>query len=100
MNPEERWHNDVFGGYAAEKMWMSMDVIFEGCGEMCRQLEIALIRSLREVPGCNNVNPGGEGIQKGSRQHCYAYYVLAPCGDGISLERAYVQRMHHKKIKG
>jgi len=96
MDPNERWRNDEFGGYAAERMWMCLDIIFSGPAESRRQLEIQLIRAVRRVPGCYNVKPGGEGMQRGSLLPCFAYFALAPCGDGVSPEVAYELRVRER----
>lgn len=98
MSPKDRWENTDYGGYAAEKIWMAMDLIYHGPGESCRQLEIQLINSLKSIPGCCNIKPGGEGVQRGSTHPCFTYFVLSPCGEGVGLEKAYALRMQAKQM--
>ena len=95
FDPEHRWNNDEFG-YRTEQMWMFMHVMYAGLDQNCRSLEIALIQKLKNIPGCYNERPGGEGVSStsssGSTCHCYA--VFAPAGDGVSVHTSWRHRQN------
>ena len=87
-DPVHRWSNPEFG-YDTEGQWMFMDVMHAGPAQEMRQLEIDLIHRLRQVPGCHNHSPGGEGISASgsstSSLQCHCYTVFAPAGSGVGL---------------
>ena len=91
-NPSERYRCREIG-YVKEKIWLGMDLLFEGPAELCRQLEKTLLRSCQQIPGCYNIRPGGEGVAAGSMHRCFCYIVFAPVGDGIPLYRARALRI-------
>jgi hypothetical protein len=93
FDPEHRWCNREFG-YLQERMWHFMDLLFVGCAQKCRRLEIALIAETRSIAGCQNEAPGGEGVAAGSEvaDPCYCYVVVAAAGHGLGLGRAFDMR--------
>ena len=93
FDPEHRWGNREFG-YLQERMWHFMDLLFVGCAQKCRRLEIALIAETRSIAGCQNEAPGGEGVAAGSEvaDPCYCYVVVAAAGHGLGLRRAFDMR--------
>ena len=94
FDPEHRWRNKAFG-YLQERMWQFMDLLFVGSPQQCRCLEIALIAATRNVAGCQNEAPGGEGVAAWSEcaDLCYCYVVVAPAGRGLGLRRAFDLRV-------
>ena len=78
--------------YHTEKVWLAMDLAFQAPAEMCRRLEIELIKALKSTPGCYNIKPGGEGVSTGADYKRFVYFVIAPCGEGISLREAHRRR--------
>ncbi len=91
-DPAHRFFNRDFG-YCRDQMWMHMDLVFKGSAEECRQLEMSLISQLSSLGGCYNDKPGGEGVQAGASHECYTYFIMAPCGEGLSLRSAFLMRM-------
>ena len=91
-NPAHRWRNNDFGGYVHEQMWMFMDVMHSGSADECRSLEKDLIRSVRNLRGCYNASPGGEGVSSSTPGTCYCYAVYAPAGSGVGVHAAWRQR--------
>ena len=93
-DPAHRWGNSDFG-YQTEQIWSFMDVSHRGPVAECRALEIALLSRLRNIPGCYNHKPGGEGISENSAtssSECYCYSVFAPAGHGRSLHAEWQER--------
>ena len=93
-DPDHRWRNKDFG-YAPEQIWTFMDVLHRGRVAECRALEIDLIARLRDVPGCYNDKPGGEGISANSATcsaECHCYAVFAPAGSGLGVHAEWRKR--------
>ena len=70
---------------------------FFGTGAVCRLLEIALIGALRDMPGCYNIKPGGEGISVESADKCYTYFVVSPVDYATELQLATIRRKRGDK---
>ena len=88
LDPRHRW-----AMYQKEEMWLCMEVMHEGNPEECRQLEMELISKLRNIPGCYNLAPGGEGISAGCAEGvCFCYAVYATAGDGVGVHQAWLAR--------
>ena len=87
-DPEHRFWNTEFG-YHKEKMWHFMEVTWKGPANEIRDLEIQLIAGLSCLSGCYNQSPGGEGVSAKSTHTCYQYFVVAPCGSGVGLRKAW-----------
>ena len=76
-SPEARWDNPVYGykNVLYEK-WMGMKVIFAAREALPAGLvESSLIQHFLSVPGCRNVNPGGEGVDPRSAGPFFTYVV-------------------------
>ena len=89
-DPHHRFFNREFG-YLHERVWHFMDVVWRAPANECREMEIALIAQTREIPGCRNIKPGGEGVRADREYECFVYFVLAGAGDG-NLYRACDER--------
>ena len=97
-DPAHRFWNGDFG-YHGEKVWHFMEVMWRAPACDCRELEIELIAYLRGLPGCRNERPGGEGVRPDRDHTCFVYMVVAACGNGISLERAWAERRAESIIR-
>ena len=76
-SPVARWSNAVYG-YAHDKYdkWSGMKVLFAHADGLAAGLvEAALIQYFTSVPGCRNVNPGGEGIDQKCPGPYFTYVV-------------------------
>jgi len=91
-DPQDRYENAEFG-YQHESVWLCMDVVWKGPANQCRELEIRLIRSLQQLPGCYNQRPGGDGVAPHRDHTCFCYMVLAPAGLGRGLASANAARV-------
>jgi hypothetical protein len=89
-DPHHRFFNREFG-YLHERVWHFMDVVWRAPANECRDMEIALIAQTREIPGCRNIKPGGDGVRPDREYECFVYFVLAGAGDG-NLYRACDER--------
>ena len=81
-NPVQRWLHSSYG-YQQDKhvKWDGMKIIFVHSDvQAVAFLEAALIRLFHGVPGCRNVQLGGEGLKEGSNHSgpyfCYVVYKL------------------------
>lgn len=90
-DPLSRYHNLCFG-YAREGIWRFMDVLLAGYAFRCRAWEISLIRALKDVPGCYNEKPGGEGVAPTRDHRCFLYLVVADAGGGLGLHASVAKR--------
>ena len=91
-DPEDRYCD----GYVHEQCWMFMDVVWQAPAHACRELEIALIASLGQIPGCQNVRSGGDGVHPSRDYTCYCYVVYAPAGNGVGLVAAHADRKQRR----
>jgi hypothetical protein len=87
-DPDHRFWNREYG-YDSEREWHFMEVQGRGPANEMRKLEINLIAGLGGLPGCRNESPGGEGVHPDRVHTCFQYMVVAPCGAGIGLQRAW-----------
>ena len=69
-----------------------MDVLVEDPANVCRYAEILLISKMKNLSGCQNERPGGEGVAPSRTHSCYLYLVIAGAGEGISLGAAVMRR--------
>jgi len=90
-DPGHRFWNPEFG-YETERAWHFMDVVWSGPANESRQLEIDLISAFRGLPGCRNVSAGGDGVRPDRKHLCFTYLVVAECGHGLPLGRAWAKR--------
>jgi hypothetical protein len=96
-NPEERYFNTEHG-YFKEGIWQFMCVCWTGGAQECRQAEISLITASRNLAGCYNLKPGGEGVSPERTHSCSVYLVLAAAGHGISLQSACAMRRSGRHV--
>ena len=87
-DPGHRFWNREFG-YDTEKEWHFMEVQCRGPANQMRDLEISLIAGLGGLPGCRNQAAGGDGVRPDRVHTTFQYMVIAPCGPGIGLHRAW-----------
>ena len=76
-SPLARWQNPVYG-YKNDRYdkWTGMKVIFAAKEALPAGLvESALIQHFLSVPGCRNVNPGGEGVDRSCHGPYFTYVV-------------------------
>ena len=77
-SPVARWSNAAYG-YAHDKYdkWSGMKVLFAHKEGLAAGLvEAALIQYFMSVPGCRNVNPGGEGVDQNCPGPYFTYVVF------------------------
>ena len=77
-SPVARWGNPSYG-YASDKYdkWTGMKVLFAHKEPLAAGLvESALIQHFMSVPGCRNVNPGGEGVDQNCPGPYFTYVVF------------------------
>ena len=77
-SPVPRWNNNVYG-YANDRYekWAGMKVLFVHSEAFPAGLvESALIQHFQGVPGCRNVNLGGEGVDKSCPGPYFTYVVF------------------------
>ena len=98
FNPAHRWRNDDFG-YVHEEMWMFMDVMHSGSADEWRSHEKDFIRSVRNLRGCYNASPGGEGVSSSTPGTCYCYAVYAPAGSGVGVHAAWRHRVEGSRAR-
>jgi hypothetical protein len=87
-DPHHRFWNREYG-YDSEREWHFMEVQGQGPANQMRNLEISLIAGLGGLQGCRNEAAGGEGVHPDRVHTCFQYMVVAPCGAGIGLQRAW-----------
>ena len=80
-----------------EQVWMFMDVMHSGSADECRSLEKDLFRSVRNLRGCYNASPGGEGVSSSTPGTCYCYAVYAPAGSGVGVHAALRHRVEGRR---
>ena len=76
-SPVPRWNNGTYG-YACDSYdkWTGMVVLFVHSEALPAGLvESALIQHFKSVPGCRNVNQGGEGVSKDCPGPYFTYVV-------------------------
>ena len=76
----------------SDGFWAAMEVVFQGSVQDCHAMERSLIYILKNIPGCYNVKPGGEGISVRTIATCHCYLVYAPAGHGKALRSVRTRR--------
>ena len=75
--PVPRWNNKVYGYlHDVHEKWSSMKILFVHSEALAAGLvEAALIQYFQGVPGCRNINQGGEGVDKNCPGPYFTYVV-------------------------
>ena len=95
-DPRDRYWNAAHG-YAQDGIWHFMDVLLDGNAQLCRGMEMSLIRAFQGIPGCHNVSPGGEGVRPDRTHRCYVYITVAAAGTGVGLAAATESRRRQQQ---